>query len=221
MPPFTRVAIFSDVILVSNYYSCKGEAINLIPHYRYHLQNCKAITFRKIINHIKYKEPNVPSHLHIFWSNFDKAISFLHLFRLGGNAFSKTPAWRFESGTVAWVKMHRFSGFSSSVNTLNWKIPLHTLYLGFKETPFILYTYVLAKILQNGAKFVQKLAAGFKLHEELGQLQTSSEKFKKLKFDGLLLSKKCICPKNTFLQLKHYIQRIYLTLLSTTCVKIN
>ena len=40
--------------------------------------------------------------------------------------------------------------------------------------------------------------------------------FKKLKLDGLLLSKKYICPKNTFLQLKHYIQRIYLTLLSTT-----
>ena len=30
-----------------------------------------------------------------------------------------------------------------------------------------------------------------------------------------------ICPKNTFLQLKHYMQRIYLTLLSTTCVKIH
>ena len=31
-----------------------------------------------------------------------------------------------------------------------------------------------------------------------------------------------ICPKNTFLQLKHYVQRIYhLTLLSTTCVKIH
>ena len=29
------------------------------------------------------------------------------------------------------------------------------------------------------------------------------------------------CPKNTFLQLKRYIQRIYLTLLSTTCVKIH
>ena len=28
-------------------------------------------------------------------------------------------------------------------------------------------------------------------------------------------------PKNTFLQLKHYIQRIYLTLLPTTCVKIH
>ena len=30
-----------------------------------------------------------------------------------------------------------------------------------------------------------------------------------------------ICPKNAFLQLKHYIQRIYLTLVSTTCVKIH
>ena len=28
-------------------------------------------------------------------------------------------------------------------------------------------------------------------------------------------------PKNTFLQLKHYIQRIYVTLLSTTCAKIH
>ena len=30
-----------------------------------------------------------------------------------------------------------------------------------------------------------------------------------------------ICLKTTFLQLKHYIQKIYLTLLSTTCVKIH
>ena len=29
------------------------------------------------------------------------------------------------------------------------------------------------------------------------------------------------CPKNTFLQLKHYVQRIYLTLPSSTCVKIR
>ena len=27
------VAIFSDVILVSNYHGCKEEVINLIPHY--------------------------------------------------------------------------------------------------------------------------------------------------------------------------------------------
>ena len=29
------------------------------------------------------------------------------------------------------------------------------------------------------------------------------------------------CPKNTFVQLKHYMQDIYVTLLSTTCVKIH
>ena len=29
------------------------------------------------------------------------------------------------------------------------------------------------------------------------------------------------CSKNTLLQLKHYIQRLYLTLLSTTCLKIH
>ena len=31
----------------------------------------------------------------------------------------------------------------------------------------------------------------------------------------------CICLKTKFLQLKHYIHQIYLTLLSTTCVKIH
>ena len=38
---------------------------------------------------------------------------------------------------------------------------LCTLYWGFKKIPFKLYTYVLAKILQNGAKFIQKLTPGF------------------------------------------------------------
>ena len=32
----------------------------------------------------------------------------------------------------------------------------------FKKIPFALYTYVLTKILQNGAKFIQKLTPGFK-----------------------------------------------------------
>ena len=48
--------------------------------------------------------------------------------------------------------------------------------------------------------------------EEFWQLQTSSGKSKKLKVDGL---------GTTFMQKLHYIQRIYLTLLSTTCVKIH
>ena len=48
---------------------------------------------------------------------------------------------------------------------LKWKIEAsYTLYWGFKKIPFTLYTYVLAKILQNGAKFIQKLTPGFKNH---------------------------------------------------------
>ena len=41
---------------------------------------------------------------------------------------------------------------------------LYTLYWGFKKNPFAHYTYVLDKILQNGAKFIQKLTPGFKNH---------------------------------------------------------
>ena len=55
-----------------------------------------------------------------------------------------------------------------------------------------------------------------KSHEEFGQLQTSSRKSKKLKFDGLVLSKKYIPSAKTF-----YITKIYLTLLSPNCVKIH
>ena len=48
-----------------------------------------------------------------------------------------------------------------------------------------------------------------------------SQKKKENKFDGLLLSKKYICPKNIFVPLKHHIQRIYLTLISSTCANIH
>ena len=41
---------------------------------------------------------------------------------------------------------------------------LYTLYWGFKEIPFTRYTYVSAKILQNGARFIEKLTPGFKIH---------------------------------------------------------
>ena len=83
--------------------------------------------------------------------------------------------------------------------------------LGFQENSIYTLHLYFSKILQNSAKFIQKLIPVFKKsHEEFGQLQTTSGKCKKLKFDGLSLS------KNTFLQLKHYIQGIYQTLLSTT-----
>ena len=38
------------------------------------------------------------------------------------------------------------------------------MYWGFKKIPFTLYTCVLAKVLQNGAKFIQKLTPGFENH---------------------------------------------------------
>ena len=104
----------------------------------------------------------------------------------------------------------------------NIEASLYTLDWGFKKIPFILYTFVLVEILQNGAKFRQKVTPGFKNHEEFGKLQPTSGRSKKLKFDGILLSRKYICPKNTFFRLKLYIQsRIYLKLLSTTCAKIH
>ena len=94
--------------------------------------------------------------------------------------------------------------------------------LGFQENSIYTLHFVLVEILQNGAKFRQKVTSGFKNHEEFGKLQPTSGKSKKLKFDGILLSRKYICPKNTFFQLKLYTQsRIYLKLLSTTCVKIH
>ena len=46
---------------------------------------------------------------------------------------------------------------------------------GLKKSPFTLYDYILAKILQNGANFIQKLNYWFKKsHEEFEQIETSS-----------------------------------------------
>ena len=45
------LVIFFDVILVSNYHGCKEEVaneLNTTLFGRHYLQNCKAITFRKI-----------------------------------------------------------------------------------------------------------------------------------------------------------------------------
>ena len=48
-------------------------------------------------------------------------------------------------------------------------------------------------MIQNGAKFIQKLTPGFKNHmRNFGQLQTTNEKSKKQKLGGLLLTKKYI-----------------------------
>ena len=68
-----------------------------------------------------------------------------------------------------------------------------------RKIPFTLYTYVLAKVLYTKwYKVYTKTDFWFqKSHQEFGQLQTSSGKSKKLKFDGLVLSKKCIPSDKT------------------------
>ena len=53
---------------------------------------------------------------------------------------------------------------------------MYTLYWRFKEIPFTLYTYVLAKRLHNGATFIQKLTSGFKNHmRNLGNFRQGVE----------------------------------------------
>ena len=81
---------------------------------------------------------------------------------------------------------------------------------------FWLYTFALAKIFQNDATFIQKLTHGFKNHmRNLDNFRQAVESPKNLN------SMDYFCLKNTFLQLKHYLQMIYLSLLSTTCLKIH
>ena len=69
--------------------------------------------------------------------------------------------------------------------------------------------------MQNGAKFIQKLTTGFKNHmKNLDNFRQAKESPKNWNLMGYF------CPKNIFLQLKHCMQRIYLTWLSTTWVKV-
>ena len=74
-------------------------------------------------------------------------------------------------------------------------------------------TYFLAKLLKNGAKFIQKLTPDFKNHmRNLDNFRQAVESPKSWNSMGY------ICLKTTFLHLKYYLQ-IYLTLRSTTCLK--
>ena len=79
-----------------------------------------------------------------------------------------------------------------------------------KKVLFTLYTYVLAKILQNVVNLgIQKLVS------KITGIWTTSDKQWKVQKVEIWWA---FVQKNTFLQLKYYIQWIYLTLLSTTCV---
>ena len=71
--------------------------------------------------------------------------------------------------------------------------------LGFQEN--FIYTLFLrfSQDIAKWCKVYTKTDSWFqKLHDEFGQLQTSSGKSKKLKFDGLLLSRKYIPSAKTY-----------------------
>ena len=57
------------------------------------------------------------------------------------------------------------------------------MYWGFKKIPFTLYTYVLAEILLNGAKFIPKLTPAFKNH--IRNLNKFRHAVKSPKFNGI------------------------------------
>ena len=96
-PPFIKVVIFLKR---------RSNKINTILYDRYYSQNCKAITFEKIATHTKYKNPNVPSHLH-------------------DDKNDKNLVASFEWG-IAWVKMPWINAFSRNVNSINLKFfPTH------------------------------------------------------------------------------------------------
>ena len=84
--------------------------------------------------------------------------------------------------------------------------------LGFQDNS----TYVLAKTLQNGPNLYKKLTPDLKNHRtNFGNFKQTVESPKIWNLIDYF------CPKNAFHQLKHFIQRIYPTLLSTFCVKIH
>ena len=75
----------------------------------------------------------------------------------------------------------------------------YSLYWGFKKITFSLFTYVLTKILQNGATFTQKLTLGFKNYmRNLENIRQALESPKNWNLMGYInLSKKYIPSAKT------------------------
>ena len=73
---------------------------------------------------------------------------------IGGQGQGWLPiSWFYPGG---WDILKRRERLNKGVLKKRIEASLYTLYWYFKIIPFTLYTYVLAKILQNGAKFIQK-----------------------------------------------------------------
>ena len=91
-----------------------------------------------------------------------------------------------------------------------------TLCIRVSRNFYLHLCFKLRYYIQNGAKFLQKLTPGFKNPmRNLDNIRQAVESPKKWNLMGYF------CPKNTLLQREHYLPKIYLTLLSTTCMKIH
>ena len=109
-----------EIILVSNYHGSKELNTTLFD--RHYSPNCKAITFRKITSHTKYKKPNVPNYPHISWFNFSikrVIVSSISLV-LAETDFQNLPGV-LSRRLRPWLNILRFNAFSGNVNTINWK----------------------------------------------------------------------------------------------------
>ena len=85
------------------------------------------------------------------------------------------------------------------------KRALYTLHWTFKKIPFTLYTYVLAEILQNGIKFLQRVTSGFENHKRnLNNFIQAVESPKSWNLMGFY-------PKNTFLIPARFLQTEHLS----------
>ena len=91
---------------------------------------------------------------------------------------------------------------------------LFTLNIRVSRKFYLHLCFKLRYYIQNGATFLHKLTPGFKNHlKNLGNFRQAVKSPKSWNLMGYF------CPKDAFLQLDHYIPKIYLTLLSTACVK--
>ena len=86
---------------------------------------------------------------------------------------------------------------------------LYTFYWGFKRFHLhltLMFQKIIIEDIRKSCKVYKKTDSWFqKSHKEFGKLKTSSRKSKKLKFDGLLLSKNYI-PSDKKLYTEHYFQ---------------
>ena len=113
----------------------------------------------------------------------------------GGKQYCSPFFWLWPGGLDIYEKEG-----TSGKGWVKWKTeasPLYFLYWVFKKITFAFYSYVLPKILLNGAMFIKTDSWFQRSHEELEKLEISSEKSKKLKFDGLHMSKKYIPSAKT------------------------